>query len=113
MAEGAASNWLKLVDSGNYAQSWDNTGTVLKANVARDQWQELLLRNRRPVGRADLQEADIGGVHNRASQELLMDSMSFFSMRAASSTRTLQSKPSLPCWTKMENGECACTPSDR
>jgi len=34
VAEGAASNWLKLVDSGNYAQSWDDTGNVLKANVA-------------------------------------------------------------------------------
>jgi Protein of unknown function (DUF4019) len=50
VAEGAARNWLKVVDSGNYAQSWDDTGTVLKANVARDQWQELLLRNRGPLG---------------------------------------------------------------
>jgi hypothetical protein len=50
VAEGAASNWLKLVDSGNYAQSWDDTGNVLKANVARDQWQELLARNRAPLG---------------------------------------------------------------
>jgi cbb3-type cytochrome oxidase subunit 3 len=50
VAEGAANNWLKLVDSGNYAQSWDDTGTVLKANVGRDQWQEVLLRNRAPLG---------------------------------------------------------------
>jgi hypothetical protein len=39
-----------LVDSGNYAQSWDDTGNVLKATVARDQWQELLSRNRGPLG---------------------------------------------------------------
>ena len=50
VAEGAARNWLKSVDSGNYAQSWDDTGNVLKANVARDQWQELLVRNRAPLG---------------------------------------------------------------
>ncbi len=50
VAEGAARNWLKLVDSGNYAQSWDDTGNTLKANVARDQWQELLARNRAPLG---------------------------------------------------------------
>ena len=50
VAEGAASNWLKLVDSGNYAQSWDDTGTVLKANVAKDQWLEVLSRNRGPLG---------------------------------------------------------------
>ncbi|MGA2371512.1 MAG: DUF4019 domain-containing protein [Candidatus Korobacteraceae bacterium] len=50
VAEGAASNWLKLVDAGNYAQSWDDTGAVLKANIAREQWQELLTRNRAPLG---------------------------------------------------------------
>ncbi|MFI5115361.1 MAG: DUF4019 domain-containing protein [Terriglobales bacterium] len=50
VAEGTARKWLKLVDSGNYAQSWDDTGNVLKATVARDQWQELLLRNRAPLG---------------------------------------------------------------
>jgi hypothetical protein len=50
VAEGAARDWLKLVDSGNYAQSWDDTGNVLKATVARDQWQELLSRNRGPLG---------------------------------------------------------------
>jgi hypothetical protein len=50
IAEGAARNWLKMVDSGNYAQSWDDTGSVLKANVAREQWQELLARNRAPLG---------------------------------------------------------------
>jgi len=50
IAEGAASNWLKLVDSGNYAQSWDDTGAILKSNIAREQWQELLVRNRGPLG---------------------------------------------------------------
>ena len=50
VTEGAARDWLKLVDSGNYAQSWDDTGNVLKATVARDQWQELLSRNRGPLG---------------------------------------------------------------
>ena len=50
LAEGAASNWLKLVDAGNYAQSWEDTGNVLKANVAKDQWLEVLSRNRGPLG---------------------------------------------------------------
>jgi len=50
VAEEAASNWLKIVDAGNYAQSWDDTGTVLKTNIAREQWQELLTRNRAPLG---------------------------------------------------------------
>ncbi len=50
VAEGVASKWLKLVDAGNYDRSWDYTGTVLKANIAREQWQEVLLRNRGPLG---------------------------------------------------------------
>lgn len=50
VAEGAASKWLKLVDSGSYDQSWDDAGTLLKANIARDQWREVLLRNRAPLG---------------------------------------------------------------
>jgi Protein of unknown function (DUF4019) len=50
VAERAARKWLKVVDAGNYSQSWDHTGALLKANIARDQWQELLLQNRRPLG---------------------------------------------------------------
>ncbi len=50
VAQNAANKWLQLVDSGNYAQSWDDTGTVLKTNVAKDQWQEVLQRNRGPLG---------------------------------------------------------------
>jgi hypothetical protein len=50
VAEGAARKWLKSVDAGNYAQSWDDTGAVLKANIAREQWQEILTRNRAPLG---------------------------------------------------------------
>jgi hypothetical protein len=38
------------VDAGNYAQSWEDTGNVLKANVAKDQWLEVLSRNRGPLG---------------------------------------------------------------
>jgi len=49
-AEGAASDWLKLVDAGNYAQSWDDADAALKSNIAKEQWQELLTRNRAPLG---------------------------------------------------------------
>jgi len=49
-AQGAASEWLKLVDSGNYAQSWDEAAGLMKGNVAKEQWQEIMSRNRAPLG---------------------------------------------------------------
>jgi len=49
-AQGAASEWLKLVDSGNYAQSWDEAADLMKSNVAKEQWLEILNRNRAPLG---------------------------------------------------------------
>jgi len=49
-AQGAASEWLKLVDSGNYAQSWEQAANVMKTNVAEEQWQAMLNRNRAPLG---------------------------------------------------------------
>lgn len=49
-AQGAASDWLKLVDSGNYGQSWDEAATVMKTMVAKEQWQQILQTNRAPLG---------------------------------------------------------------
>jgi len=49
-AQGAASEWLKLVDSGNYPQSWEEAANIMKSSVAKEQWQEILNRNRAPLG---------------------------------------------------------------
>ncbi len=49
-AEGAAEDWLKLVDSGNYAQSWDQAANLMKTSVAKEQWQRILDSNRAPLG---------------------------------------------------------------
>jgi len=50
VAEGAANDWLKLVDAGNYAQSWDESASAMKAMLAREQWQNILQVNRAPLG---------------------------------------------------------------
>jgi uncharacterized protein DUF4019 len=50
VAEGAASDWLKLVDAGNYAQSWDEGASIFKNAVAKEQWQKILEGNRGPLG---------------------------------------------------------------
>ncbi len=49
-AQGAAVEWLKLVDSGNYAQSWEEAANLMKSNIAKQQWQQILDRNRTPRG---------------------------------------------------------------
>ncbi len=49
-AQSAASDWLKLVDSGDYAQSWDQAATVMKTTVGKEQWQQILQANRAPLG---------------------------------------------------------------
>ncbi len=49
-AKGAAEAWLKIVDSGNYAQSWDEAANLMKTTVAKEQWQQILDSNRAPLG---------------------------------------------------------------
>ena len=49
-AQGAAADWLKLVDSGKYAQSWEQSAAVMKTSIAEEQWQEILQTNRAPLG---------------------------------------------------------------
>jgi len=49
-AKGAAKHWLTLVDSGNYAQSWEEAAAVMKTTVAKEQWLEILNANRAPLG---------------------------------------------------------------
>ena len=50
--EVAAESWLKLVDSGDSSQSWDQSSEFFRARVARDAWVADLERDRRPLGRA-------------------------------------------------------------
>ena len=49
-AKGAAEAWFKLVDSGNYAQSWEQAANLMKTSVAKEQWQQILDSNRTPLG---------------------------------------------------------------
>ncbi len=49
-ARNAAANWLKLVDAGNYAQSWEEAAGMTKSTVAKEQWQQILNANRTPLG---------------------------------------------------------------
>jgi len=49
-AKAAASAWLAVVDSGRYAQSWDQGATLFQAGVAKDEWQSAVANARSPLG---------------------------------------------------------------
>ena len=49
-AEQAAISWLALVDSGNYAQSWQEAASLFKAQVSKDQWEKMVASARGPLG---------------------------------------------------------------
>ena len=51
LAQESAEAWLALVDSGKYAESWDEAAQVFKAAVGRDEWQSMLHKVRDPLGK--------------------------------------------------------------
>lgn len=50
-AVGVAGSWLNLVDSGQYAKSWDTAAAYFKAAVRKDQWHSSLTAARKPLGK--------------------------------------------------------------
>ncbi len=55
----AAKNWLSLVDSGNYAESWQKASTYFKNFVPEKQWQQSLNTMRHPLGKVISREVEI------------------------------------------------------
>jgi hypothetical protein len=49
-AQLAALNWLALVDTGNYAQSWSSAATVFRQKITSSQWQTAVANARTPLG---------------------------------------------------------------
>ena len=46
----AADAWLALVDSGRYADSWEEASPILKARTSREQWEKAMGKIRVPLG---------------------------------------------------------------
>jgi hypothetical protein len=51
VAQQSADAWLALVDTGKYAQSWDEAAQLFKSAVSKDQWQQMLHATRDPLGK--------------------------------------------------------------
>lgn len=46
----AAAAWLKLVDQGDYAQSWVQASTSFRGVVPQDKWVAMVTEARKPLG---------------------------------------------------------------
>jgi hypothetical protein len=46
----AAEQWLRLVDNGSYAESWDQAATYFKNAIKKDDWQRSVKAVREPFG---------------------------------------------------------------
>src|SRR5271165_1099595 len=51
LAQQSAESWLALVDTGKYADSWQEAASMFKAAVAKDQWQSMVKSVRDPLGK--------------------------------------------------------------
>ena len=47
----AAKSWLKLIDEGNYAKSWQQAAEYFKGTVTEDHWVQSLQGVRAPLGK--------------------------------------------------------------
>lgn len=50
-AQAAAESWLKLVDDGNYAASWEQAAKVFKGAVRQADWGQMAGGVRTPLGK--------------------------------------------------------------
>jgi uncharacterized protein DUF4019 len=50
LAQQSAESWLALVDSGKYADSWQESASLFKAHVSKEDWQRMLHASRDPLG---------------------------------------------------------------
>src|ERR1039457_4734432 len=51
LAQQSAESWLALVDAGKYANSWQETASLFKAHVSKEQWQTMMPASRDPLGK--------------------------------------------------------------
>jgi len=51
LAQASSEAWLGLVDSGKYADSWQEASSLFKAAVTKEKWEDMLRPVRGPLGK--------------------------------------------------------------
>lgn len=49
-SQAAGEAWLKLVDQGNYGQSWDAGALTFELTITKQEWEKALTAMRQPLG---------------------------------------------------------------
>ena len=60
-AKKAANDWLALVDTSKYADSWQSAAPLFKSHVSQNQWESMIRAAREPLGEVlsrDLKSAE-------------------------------------------------------
>ncbi len=57
-AQAAAEKWLGLIDSGEYAKSWEQCARLFRERVTREQWVGTLPTTRAPFGAVKSRKVD-------------------------------------------------------
>jgi len=52
-ATDASVQWLALVDSGQYAESWFQAASAIRGKVSKEQWKSALDAARAPLGKIE------------------------------------------------------------
>jgi hypothetical protein len=47
----SAENWLKLVDAGEYSESWKQSSENFKQRITQDRWEQAITRVRSPLSK--------------------------------------------------------------
>jgi len=62
-ARKSAEQWLALVDTGSYAESWKTAAGFFQAAVPQDQWEHTIAIVRGPLRRSGLPQAEERSLH--------------------------------------------------
>jgi len=49
----AAKEWLKIIDAGNYTESWQKSDSFFQSQLSQHKWDEALKRVRAPLGKVN------------------------------------------------------------
>jgi hypothetical protein len=49
-AQNSASQWLSLIDNGQYPESWDHAAELFRSSIAKSEWEKIILSVRETFG---------------------------------------------------------------
>jgi hypothetical protein len=112
LAQQSAGDWLALVDSGKYSDSWQEAASLFKAAVAKDQWQNMLHASRAPLGKLASRKLK-NATYTKTLPGAPDGEYVVIQYDASFEHKQSAVEPSLRCSTKMASGECRGITSNR